>query len=175
MGVVMRKEKKKAEFICDFCEKKALKRADCIGRRDHDFCSKECYAKFLAAKPKQGETLSCPLCRTEFYRVPSQLKKWNRHFCSSRCHMIYQNEHDELHPNNPWTYPDIRSKKEWKGESDRKYYEKNKDVLRIKRTGWAREKEWKETLPLEYIEVAKLNYKLKRELKGENNENNTRI
>ena len=53
------------------------------------FCSKKCQNN----SQKTEQLVSCLQCNTEFYRIPSAIRKHNKHFCSKSCRATYCNQH----------------------------------------------------------------------------------
>lgn len=77
------------------------------GKQAKAFCSNACVGEartkgLIGAKKRRGETLTCEVCDTEFYRKPYHLKKGRRRFCSEACrlraHQLRMVDRTQLRP-----------------------------------------------------------------------------
>lgn len=53
-------------------------------KNKQQFCSWECHAKSMFKRIK----LICPICNKEFETIPYNINKYNRRYCSQKCHSI---------------------------------------------------------------------------------------
>jgi len=57
-------------------------------RRSGKYCSKKCQSDGQITKIK----INCTNCNVEIEKIPSQIKKYNNHFCSKSCAATYNNK-----------------------------------------------------------------------------------
>jgi hypothetical protein len=79
----------KVQLTCLVCAT-SFSRFPSMVRSGPSFCSRACTGKgktlgLAGTKKRRGETLSCEVCGTAFYRGQSSIKKGRRRFCSEGC------------------------------------------------------------------------------------------
>ncbi|MEC5422095.1 HNH endonuclease [Virgibacillus sp. C22-A2] len=91
------------EVECMECEKKQLKRADHVKRRNGKvYCSSACANKANARAPrsyperKTGKMKKCKICRKEFYVQKAVLSYGRGIFCSRECHFEWLKENPRI-------------------------------------------------------------------------------
>lgn len=57
-----------------------------------EFCSKKCFNNFQSQKI----SVSCTNCSKTFERIPSQVKRSKKHFCSRRCSATHNNKNKKF-------------------------------------------------------------------------------
>lgn len=73
------------KFVCDYCKNEYITYYGNRGK--HNFCSKECFAKFRNSKIKTN----CLFCNKEIFVRKNELNK-SKHFCSMKCANNYQSK-----------------------------------------------------------------------------------
>lgn len=86
------------EVECDFCGNKIYKMKSQLDSYKHQFCNNECKNSFQRLEKNKGVNhplynrveVECSMCGDIMLRVPYDIEKNNRLFCSKKCQSEYQ-------------------------------------------------------------------------------------
>jgi endogenous inhibitor of DNA gyrase (YacG/DUF329 family) len=88
---------------CNYCEKTIERKESYLKDRKNVFCGKKCADNFMRGKPNlaldKKEKVNCYTCNSEFKLPPHRIMGSERHFCSRKCHSLWQttDEYSKIH------------------------------------------------------------------------------
>lgn len=72
---------------CEMCDKERV--IPLSAEKEHNFCSRSCASRWQKVNGLGRQStkvkFNCPICQTEFYRQPNQIKRVKNQYCSKKC------------------------------------------------------------------------------------------